>query len=167
MGSWCSLIPPTHAVMHNEFVKQEQNVNQCYYTDTSWHLRENTWQKLRKKWNSGIGLSITMTMHLMTLLCLHMNLWPQKKVLPHPPYSQHLALSLPKLKGSIFNITITQAELWGKTKFQTWPSQNASNVGVIIQLTMHRRQRWLESLCVVWDICSVCKLCDRPMYSTL
>lgn len=42
-----------------------------------------------------------------------------KTVLPHPPYPQHLALSLLKLKGGINNITTTQAELQGKIEFQT------------------------------------------------
>ena len=81
-----------HAVMHNKF----------YYTDTSWHLREKAWQKLREKCNIGIDLSITMTIHLLTLLCLHMNLWQEKKkktVFPHPPYPQHLAMSFTQTEG--------------------------------------------------------------------
>jgi hypothetical protein len=64
-------------------------------------------------------------------------------VLPHPSYPQGLALCnlglLPKLMGRFNDITTLQAKVQDKfAEFQTYPSQNASNVYVTIELTVYR-----------------------------
>ena len=134
-------------IVHKEFVPPGQTVNAAFYVEVLKRLRENVRRKPPDHWRNNTWLlyhdSVSAHAALLTRRFLTDN---NMTVVPHPPYSPHLAPS------DIFLFPKLKMKLEGR-RFQTLEEIQAESQAVLNTLRENDLQECFKNWHRRWDRC--------------